>query len=1089
MFHASLEVTDLVDPDAALVAQARLAAIVESSDDAIVSKTLEGIITSWNKSAERIFGFTAEEAIGRHISLIIPSDRLDEEDFIIRKVRAGEQLDHFETVRQRKDGNLINLSVTVSPVRSDTGQIIGASKVARDLTTAKEAERTAAYLAAIIDSSDDAIIGKNLNSIITSWNKAAERIFGFTADEAVGRSITLIIPDDRAFEEDIIIGKVKAGERIDHFETVRQRKDGRLIDLSVTVSPIRDRTGQIIGASKVARDISSTREAERTRAYHAAIIDSSDDAIVSKDLNSIVTSWNKGAEQIFGYTAEEIIGKPITLLLPPDLHHEEETIISRIRSGERIEHFLTERLRKSGERLHVWVTISPILDSKGEVIGASKIARDVTAQRRIEVRNATLVRLSDEIRQLDNPNDIAYTAARILGETLGVSRAGYGIIDTLNETITIERDWTAPDVKTLAGVLHFRDYGSYIEDLKRGKLVVFADAATDPRTAERASALKAISAQSVVNMPITEHGRVVALLYLNHAVAREWTKDELAFISEVAERTRTATERARVTNELRQREAELRELNEHLERRVEAALAERRILADIVESTDAFIQVVDADLNLLAVNRAACDEIERIYGVCPKRGDNAIALISHLPEQQQAVAALWSRALQGEAFTLVSQFGDPNLDERHYEMKFRPLRDDEGRIIAAYEFVFDVTDRLRDQQRLQQAEEQLRQAQKMEAVGQLTGGVAHDFNNMLAVVSGSLDLLDRRTGEDEPRSKRLIGSALEAAKRAGVLTQRLLAFSRQQPLKPEVLDPNKLVSAMSDLFRHSIGAHVQLETVLAGGAWRIHADQNQLENVLLNLAVNARDAMPEGGRLTIETQNAHLDQRYAATEPGILPGQYLLIAVTDTGTGMPQEVIAKAFDPFFTTKEVGKGTGLGLSQVYGFVKQSGGHIRIYSEVGEGTTIKIYLPRHVGAVAENDDPARLVLPTADQGELVLVVDDEELVRQFSVTAFAELGYRVLEASSAQAALAIIINRPDIDLLFTDIVMPEMNGRKLADLVKDRRPNLPIIYTTGYTRNAVVHNGVLDAGVELIVKPFTIDELALRVREVLDRVVVG
>jgi CheY-like chemotaxis protein len=273
--------------------------------------------------------------------------------------------------------------------------------------------------------------------------------------------------------------------------------------------------------------------------------------------------------------------------------------------------------------------------------------------------------------------------------------------------------------------------------------------------------------------------------------------------------------------------------------------------------------------------------------------------------------------------------------------------------------------------------------------------------------------------------------------------------------------------------------------VLAGGLWRIHADQNQLENVLLNLAVNARDAMPDGGRLTIETQNAHLDQRYAASELGILPGQYVLIAVTDSGAGMTEDVMRKAFDPFFTTKDVGKGTGLGLSQVYGFVKQSGGHIKIYSEVGEGTTIKIYLPRHLGPAEDGGDPGRTETPPpADRGELILVVDDEDLVRRFSVEALTELGYRVLEASSAQAALAMILDRPDVDLLFTDIVMPEMNGKTLADLVRVKRPDLPVIYTTGYTRNAVVHNGTLDPDVELISKPFTIEELATRVRTVLE-----
>ncbi len=829
----------------------------------------------------------------------------------------------------------------------------------------------------------------------------------------------------------------------------------------------------------------NTEAAAITQARLAAIVDSSNDAIIGKDLNSIVTSWNAGASRIFGYAPDEVIGRPITLLIPPELQSEEDVIIAKIRAGEIVDHFTTQRLCRSGNRIDVSITVSPIRDAAGRIVGASKIARDITGQRQAELRRAALMRLTDAIRDLEDPDAIAFAAARLLGETLHVSRAGYGIIDTLAETITIDRDWNAPGIRSLAGVLHFRDYGSYIEDLKNGRTVVFADAEKDPRTAPTADALKAISAQAVVNMPVTEHGRSVALLYLNHATAREWPEADLDFIREVAERTRTATERARVTAELRQREAELRELNAQLERRVASALAERRVFADIVESTDAFIQVCDLDYNLLAINRAGADAFEALYGIRPKAGDNMLALTGHLPEVREAVEAGWCRALQGEAFTQADVFGDPALDRRYYEMKFNPLFDDDGRQIGAYQFVFDITDRLRDQHRLNAAEDQLRQAQKMEAVGQLTGGVAHDFNNMLAVVSGSLELLDRRTGPDEVRSKRLIASALEASKRAGTLTQRLLAFSRQQPLKPEVVEPNRLVSGMSDLFRHSLGTHVQLETVLAGGVWRIHADQNQLENVLLNLAVNARDAMPEGGRLTIETQNAHLDQRYAASEPGILPGQYVLIAVTDTGTGMPAEVMRKAFDPFFTTKAVGKGTGLGLSQVYGFVKQSGGHIKIYSEVGDGTTIKIYLPRHAGPDAEDSDARREEsLPMADHRELILVVDDEDLVRQFSVEALTDLGYRVLEASSAQTALAMIIERPDIDLLFTDIVMPEMNGRKLADLVREKRPGLPVIYTTGYTRNAVVHNGTLDPGVELIGKPFTIEELATRVSEVLE-----
>lgn len=382
------------------------------------------------------------------------------------------------------------------------------------------------------------------------------------------------------------------------------------------------------------------------------------------------------------------------------------------------------------------------------------------------------------------------------------------------------------------------------------------------------------------------------------------------------------------------------------------------------------------------------------------------------------------------------------------------------------------------------AEDALRQSQKMEAVGQLTGGIAHDFNNMLAVVVGSLDLLTRRMGEVDSRAQRYVDAAIDGARRAAQLTQRLLAFSRQQPLKPEPIDANKLVAGMSDLLRHTL-PDIQPETVLAGGLWRTFADPNQLENVILNLAVNARDAMADGGKLTIETANCHLDARYAAEHLGVPAGQYVMIAVSDTGSGMPEEVIAKAFDPFFTTKEVGRGTGLGLSQVYGFVKQSGGHVKIYSEVGQGTTVKVYLPRLMGAVEELESGQTYdALPLGERQEVILVVEDEPGVRQFSVDALTELGYRVFEADGAAAALKLIDAHPEIALMFTDVVMPEVNGRKLADEARQRRPDLKVLFTTGYTRNAVVHNGVLDPGVHLIGKPFTVEELATAVRLVIE-----
>jgi len=532
-------------------------------------------------------------------------------------------------------------------------------------------------------------------------------------------------------------------------------------------------------------------------------------------------------------------------------------------------------------------------------------------------------------------------------------------------------------------------------------------------------------------------------------------------------------------------ELALRELNETLERRIAEGLAERRLLADLVENTDAFVQVVGNDFRWLAINQAARAEFTRIFGPEPAIGLSMLDLLADRPEHRDAVKSIWRRALNGEEFVEVGEFGDADKDRRFYEMKFNTLRDAGGAQIGAYQFVYDVTARIVQQQRLAEAEDALRQAQKMEAVGQLTGGIAHDFNNMLAVVIGSLDLLGRRLDQDDTRSHRYVDAAQEGARRAATLTQRLLAFSRQQPLKPEAVDANKLVAGMSDLLRHSIGGDVRLETVLAGGLWRVHADPNQLENVILNLAINARDAMPNGGRVTIETANCHLDARYVNAHLGIPEGQYVMIAVTDTGTGMPPEVVAKAFDPFFTTKEVGKGTGLGLSQVYGFVKQSGGHVKIYSEPGEGTTIKVYLPRLVGArdVAPEE---KLFgdLPLGERDEVVLVVEDEPAVRQFSVDALTELGYRVVEADGAAKALQLLDAHPEITLMFTDIVMPEVNGAKLSEQARSRRPDLKVLFTTGYTRNAVVHNGVLDAGVQLIGKPYTIEELAARVRTMLD-----
>jgi PAS domain S-box-containing protein len=382
-------------------------------------------------------------------------------------------------------------------------------------------------------------------------------------------------------------------------------------------------------------------------------------------------------------------------------------------------------------------------------------------------------------------------------------------------------------------------------------------------------------------------------------------------------------------------------------------------------------------------------------------------------------------------------------------------------------------------------EEALRQAQKMEAIGQLTGGVAHDFNNILQVIVGNLELIRRLVPSDAGRIQRSAEQALNGARQASSLTQRLLAFSRRQPLDPKPIDVNSLVNGMSELLNRSLGETISVETVRGAGLWKIEADANALESAMLNLAVNARDAMPQGGRLTIETTNAYIDEAYAVAHAEVVPGQYVLISVSDTGSGMDPETIRRAFEPFFTTKPVGQGTGLGLSQVYGFVKQSGGHVKIYSEVGQGTTIKMYLPRMERSEEPQEGPSSGPVPEGNAGETILVVEDDESVRSYSVDALRDLGYRVLEASDGPSALRLLETKTPVDLLFTDVVLPGgMTGAQIAAQARELRPGLKVLFTTGYARNAIFHHGRLDKGVQLITKPFSFSDLAGKVRDVLD-----
>ena len=562
-----------------------------------------------------------------------------------------------------------------------------------------------------------------------------------------------------------------------------------------------------------------------------------------------------------------------------------------------------------------------------------------------------------------------------------------------------------------------------------------------------------------------------------------WIELSLARVPAEAPEAESISGIAREVSERKQLENDLRHLNETLEAQVAertVALQQSEIsMRTVFETSHQNQGLLSPDGNVLYVNKTSLDSIKgRLEDVVgrPFWDTPWFTGTSGMPELvRQAV----ERVAKGETATVSMPLEMPT-GHRVYDFSMRPVFSDSGKVVALVPEAVEITARV-------QAEEALRQAQKMEAVGQLTGGIAHDFNNLLTIVSGNIDMVMRRLGEDaDPRVRRGIESALKGVERASILTQRLLAFSRRQPLDPRPLNVGRLIASMSQMLARTLGETIVIETVVSAGPWRVEVDAHQLENTILNLAVNARDAMPNGGKLTIEASNSQIDRSYASAHPEVAEGSYVVMAVSDTGVGMDAETRAKAFDPFYTTKEVGKGTGLGLSMVYGFVKQSGGHVKIYSEPGQGTTMKVYLPKMVGERPEDVSHATETVEFGRGHETVLVVEDDDDVRAFTVDSLRELGYRVVEAPNGQAALRLM-DRPEhvIDLLFTDVVMPEMSGRELADRIQERRPGISILYTSGYTRNAMTNAGRLDPSVDLLPKPFTFANLAEKVRQVLDR----
>jgi PAS domain S-box-containing protein len=760
--------------------------------------------------------------------------------------------------------------------------------------------------------------------------------------------------------------------------------------------------------TEAARDLYAARE----RLYSAAV-QSSNDAIITKSLDGTITGWNPAAERLFSYGSNEAIGQSINLIVPADRTEEVQEILHRVSRGERIQHHETVRLRKDGTAVQVSLSISPIKDASGRIVGASKIARDITESKRTE--QALRQQIEERRRIFETSQDlILVTDTR--GIMVQVSPSSEAILGYTPEEMIGHN---------AAEFLHPDDLEISREGMRaarRGQ----QGAGRDSRYRHKDGRLVTLSWTAAWSEPVRRH----------FFIGRDMTESRLA-------------------------QETLRESEQLARNIIETAL-------------DAFVQI-DSSGAVLNWNSQA----EQIFGWRREEvlGKNLIDLIVAGADHDELKAAL-------------GRYAETSPDQPPRRRREIMVRRRDGKEFKAElsltalktrnRFLFNTF--FRDLTDMIAAEERIRQSEKMEAIGQLTGGIAHDFNNILTVITGTIEILAAAV-DTEPQLAAITRMIDEAAARGADLTQHLLAFARRQPLQPREVDVNTLIIDTTKLLRPTLGEHIEIESVFEDEVCIATVDPSQFATALLNLALNARDAMPDGGKLILETGSAYLDENYARLNDEVRPGRYALIAVSDTGNGIPATIIDRVFDPFFTSKGPGKGTGLGLSMVYGFIKQSAGHIKIYSEEGYGTTIKMYLPPGTGASLVPESTP--VIAIEGGRETILVVEDDQLVRNYVLTQLQSLGYATLEAPNASEALAIVTAGHSFDLLFTDVVMPgSMNGRQLANEIQKHRPGLKVLFTSGYTENAIVHHGRLDSGVLLLAKPYRKSDMARMVRRALE-----
>ena len=787
-------------------------------------------------------------------------------------------------------------------------------------------------------------------------------------------------------------------------------KDGIQFPAEIRLSPLDTKGGVLV--SSAIRDISDRRRTEEDLRRLASIVAYSDDAIVGKTMEGIITSWNTGAEPIYGYSPGEAIGQPVTMLVPADRPDEVPRMLECLKRGETVDHFETVRLRKGGKEVQIELTVSPIRDALENIVGASTIGRDISVRKAAE---KNLIQMEARYRGLLEAAPDAMVVVNQGGEIV------------------------------LLNLQAEKEFGYRRDELLEQKV-------TNIIPEGFAERLVADGLQTTADALAQQIGTGIEL------TARR--KDGSEFPIEIMLSPLDGVDEILIT-------AAIRDITERKRREYDLSF-----LAAVVESSpDAIISLTPGGI-VLTWNHGA----ERIFGYSAAEATGrSIQFLSPRgrPVEDLTLMERVERADTVEPFETVRVKKDGT--QIHIALTLSSIKNSDGEVVGVSTVARDVTES-------KNLEEMLRQSQKMEAVGQLAGGVAHDFNNLLGVILGYTGLMLDRLGPDDSNRKG-IEEIQKAGDRAALLTCQLLAFSRKQVLQPKVLDLNTVVAGTEKLLQRLIGEDIELRVVLNPALGRVKADSGQLEQIIMNLAVNARDAMPSGGKLTIETSNVELDEEYAEMHPSAQPGPHVMLSVTDTGCGMDAKTKDRIFEPFFTTKEFGKGTGLGLSTVYGIMKQSGGSVWVYSEVGIGTTFKIYLPC-VDTKTEIASPADGLEKVKGGSQTILVVEDEAALLQVTHQSLEAVGYVILAAQSPAEAIRISESHPGpIHLMVTDVIMPGMNGAQLATHLSVPRPEMKVLYVSGYTDDTIVRHGVLEPGLAFLQKPFSPKTLARKVGEVL------